>query len=80
MESKVVMKTDAEYEELLSIYNESIQTIESLKMKLAIQRDELCEIQTELAMEINEVKMLQMTLGTVRKILEPVEFMDDAHS
>jgi hypothetical protein len=80
MESKVVMKTDAEYEELLSIYNESIQTIESLKMKMAIQRDELCEIQTELAMEINEVKMLQMTLGTVRKILEPVEFMDDAHS
>jgi hypothetical protein len=80
MESKVVMKTDAEYEELLSIYNESIQTIESLKMKLAIQRDELCEIQTELAMEINEVKMLQMTLGTVRTILEPVEFMDDAHS
>ena len=80
MESKVVMKTDAEHEELLSRYNESIQTIESLKMKLAIQRDELCEIQTELAMEINEVKMLQMTLGTVRKILEPVEFMDDAHS
>jgi hypothetical protein len=80
MESKVVMKTDAEYEELLSRYNESIQTIESLEIKLAIERDELCEIQTKLAMEINEVKMLQMTLGTVRKILEPVEFMDDAHS